>query len=256
MNRAHHGHKPLGVVTRGTTNPNRLRRVDRYCTGPLVSALRDAPLSPVVVDLGYGAWPYTAVEWHDRLRRVRPDVRLVGVEIDPGRVAAASPWASEGRAFLLGGFEVPTPAGWGRPILLRAFNVLRQYDEDAVAAAWARLAAALAPSGRALEGTCDELGRLASWVTLDATGPTTLTLSVKLSAISKPSDVAERLPKALIHRNVPGEPVHDWLAALDRAWTLASPLAPFGVRQRWLDAVARVRADGWPFFVDRCRDSR
>ena len=62
----------------------------------------------------------------------------------------------------------------------------------------------------------------------------------------RPSDVAERLPKALIHRNVPGERVHAWLAALDEAWTRAAVLAPFGARQRWLATCRGVAAGGWP----------
>lgn len=199
-----------------------------------------------MVDLGFGASAVTPVEFHERLRRVRPDVRLVGLEIDPLRVAAASPWATDDRAFLTGGFETPVPAGWGRPVLVRAFNVLRQYDEEAVAPAWARMAARLAPGGVLVEGTCDELGRLASWVVVDAAGPRSLTLSVRLESLERPSDVAVRLPKALIHRNVPGERVHAWLAALDRAWLLSAPVSPFGVRQRWLATVARVRDDAWP----------
>jgi trehalose 6-phosphate synthase len=40
----------------------------------------------------------------------------------------------------------------------------------------------------------------------------------RLADLSRPSDIAERLPKVLIHRNVPGEPVHAYLAALDDAW--------------------------------------
>lgn len=238
--------KPVGTITRGTTNPNRLRRVDRFCAGPLADVLRAAGPSPVVVDLGYGASPVTAVEWHARLLRVRPDVRLVGLEIDPERVAAAAPWASTTRVFARGGFEVPLPDGWGDPVLIRAFNVLRQYAEEEVPAAWARLTGRLAPGGVLVEGTCDEIGRRASWVTLDAAGPRLFTVSVRLASIERPSDVAERLPKALIHRNVPGERVHAWLAALDRAWELSAPLAPHGVRQRWLATVERVRADGWP----------
>ena len=233
-------------MTRGTTHPNRLRRVDRYCAGPLASVLRAPSAPPVVVDLGYGAWPVTTVEWHARLRRVRPDVRVVGLEIDAARVAAAAPWASGEVVFLRGGFEVPVPAGWGDPVLIRAFNVLRQYPEDEVPDAWARLIARLAPGGVLVEGTCDELGHRASWVTLDAAGPGTLTLSARLASLGRPGDVAERLPKALIHRNVPGERIHDWLAALDRAWAVAAPLSAHGVRQRWLATIARVRADGWP----------
>lgn len=237
--------RPVGVVTRGTTNPNRLRRVDRYLGGPLAGVLRLAH-DPVVVDLGYGALPWTTVELHERLRRVCPDTRVVGVEIDPERVAAAAPWASDDRVFLRGGFELPVPHGWGRPVLVRAFNVLRQYPEDEVPGAWRRLTSGLAPGGAVVEGTCDELGRRASWVVLDAGGPVSFTVSVRLASIGRPSEVAERLPKALIHHNVPGAPIHRWLSVLDRAWDVAAPLAAVGVRQRWLAAVAAVRESGWP----------
>ena len=34
--------RPVGTVTRGTTNPNRLRRADRYLTGVLAPVLRGA----------------------------------------------------------------------------------------------------------------------------------------------------------------------------------------------------------------------
>ncbi len=84
--------RPVGTITRGTTNPNRLRRVDRWIAGPLAPRWRSAD-APLVVDLGYGATPVTAVELHDRLRRVRSDVEVVGLEIDPARVAAAQPLA-------------------------------------------------------------------------------------------------------------------------------------------------------------------
>lgn len=237
---------PVGVVTRGTTNPNRLRRVDRYLAGPLAGVLRSAEAHPTVVDLGYGAKAFTAIELHERLLRVRPDVRLLGLEIEPARVAAAQSFVRDDRRFERGGFEVPLPQGWSAPVLIRAFNVLRQYDEAEVAAAWARMGARLGPGGRLVEGTCDELGRLASWVTLSAGGPLTLTVSMKLSALERPSDVAERLPKALIHRNVPGEPVHAFLAALDRAWEVASPLRTLGPRQRFLAAATALQEAGHP----------
>jgi len=200
----------------------------------------------VVVDLGFGASPVTAVEFHDRLRRVRPDLRLAGVEIDPERVDAAAPWASENRVFLRGGFEVPLPPGWTNPVLIRAFNVLRQYDEADVTAAWSSLTSRLAPGGVLVEGTCDEVGRLASWITLDAAGPRLFTVSIRLRDLQRPGEVAERLPKALIHHNVHGHPVHAWLATLDRAWTRAAPFGVHGPRQRWLRTVSAVRDDGWP----------
>ncbi|XTZ16198.1 class I SAM-dependent methyltransferase [Micromonospora echinospora] len=241
--------RPQGVVTRGTTNPNRLRRVDNWIVATCGDRLRTAA-DPLVVDLGYGATPVTAVELRARLAAgVRADVRLVGLEIDPARVVAAAPAADPPRlTFARGGFEL---AGL-RPALARAFNVLRQYDERDVAAAWRTMTAALAPGGLLVEGTCDELGRLGGWVLLDADGPRSLTLAARLSALDTPATLAERLPKALIHRNVPGERVHDLIRALDDGWRAAAAYAPFGPRQRWMRTVAGLREAGWPV-LDRPR---
>ncbi|MDH6463920.1 hypothetical protein M2302_004117 [Micromonospora sp. A200] len=235
--------RPQGVVTRGTTNPNRLRRVDNWIVATCGDRLR-AAADPLVVDLGYGATPVTAVELRARLATgVRADVRVVGLEIDPVRVAAAAPAADPpGLTFARGGFEL---AGL-RPVLVRAFNVLRQYDESEVAAAWRTVTDRLAPGGALVEGTCDELGRLGSWVLVDAAGPRTLTLAARLATLETPAQLAERLPKALIHRNVPGEPVHDLIRALDDAWQAAAGYAPFGPRQRWLRAVSALKQSGWP----------
>lgn len=235
----------MGTITRGTTNPNRLRRVDRWLSGPQARRLRRASEVPVVVDLGYGASPVTALELHDRLRRVRPDVHVVGIEIDPDRVAAARPLERPGLSFRLGGFEVPLDGG-AAPVVVRAFNVLRQYDESQVPQAWRQVQDRLAPDGLLVDGTCDELGRRSAWVAVERSGPVSLTLSWRLRGLQAPSDIAERLPKVLIHRNVPGEPVHDWLAALDRAWARAAHHAAYGVRQRFLATAAAVRDEGWP----------
>ena len=237
--------RPVGTITRGTTNPNRLRRVDRWLAGPQAWRLRRSPGPPVVVDLGYGASPVTAVELHDRLRMVRGDVEVVGIEIEPARVALGQALAREGLSFRLGGFEVPLEAG-RRATVVRAFNVLRQYDESQVAAAWDTVRDRLTDDGLLVDGTCDELGRRSTWVAVDRAGPVSLTLSWRLRALESPSDIAERLPKALIHRNVAGEPVHAYLVAVDRAWAHAAHHASFGVRQRFLATAAALREDGWP----------
>ncbi|WP_129841795.1 class I SAM-dependent methyltransferase [Streptomyces sp. RFCAC02] len=235
---------PEGNATRGTTHPNRLRRMDRWIAAVHGPALRRAAAAPLAVDLGYGAAPWTAVELLGRLRRVRPDARVTGVEIDPERVAAARAYAREGLTFLRGGFELPLPGG-ERPALVRAANVLRQYAEDDVPAAWERLCGRLAPDGLLVEGTCDELGRRHVWVALGPRGPLTVTFAARLAGLGTPSDLAERLPKALIHRNVPGEAVHAFLRDMDRAWAAAAPYAAFGARQRWLRTVRAVAGD-WP----------
>ena len=235
--------RPIGTPTRGTTNPNRLRRSDRWVTGThWVRAALASAADPLVVDLGYGATPVTTVELARRVATVRADVRVLGLEIDPERVAAAAPAADPPRLeFRRGGFEL---AGT-RPVLVRAFNVLRQYEEAEVAAAWTAMRERLAPGGLIVEGTCDELGRRCCWVTLDAAGPRTLTLACLPSDLEQPSDLAERLPKALIHRNVPGERVHALFAALDHCWARAAPFANFGPRARWTEAVALLARE-WP----------
>ena len=243
--------KPVGTITRGTTSPNRLRRADRWLCSVQAPLLR-AAADPLVVDLGYGATPVTALELLARLRRVRPDVEVVGIEIDPARVAAAATTTTApGLSFALGGFEVPHRR---RPLVVRAFNVLRQYDESAVDGAWTTVRGRLAPGGLLIDGTCDELGRRATWVSVGAeAGPVSLTVSLRLAGLQQPSEVAERLPKVLIHRNVPGEPVHAWLTALDDAWAREAAHASYGSRQRFVAAVARLRSDGWPVLDNAAR---
>ncbi len=237
---------PIGQVTRGTTGTNRLRRVDRWIAQ--LPALRRAA-RPVVVDLGYGASATTTLELHQRLARVRPDVEVVGVEIAPERVAAAKPFERPGLSFRLGGFEVPGEPG----IVIRALNVLRQYGEDEVADAWALMVSRLQPGGVLVEGTCNEVGRVASWVDVTATGPASLTVSLHLSSLVAPSIVAERLPKALIHRNVPGERIHAFLLDLDRWWAVHAPLGVYGPSQRWVAVAASMRDAGWPVLGTKTR---
>lgn len=241
---------PVGQLTRGTTGYNRLRRSDRWLVHD--SRVRTALLTaadPLVVDLGYGALPVTTLELATRLRTVRPDIHVVGLEIHPERVQSARAAALPDIEFALGGFEL---AGL-RPVLVRAFNVLRQYDENDVSSAWALMQAHLAPGGLIVDGTCDELGRRCCWVLLDALGPVSLVLACDPFAIEKPSDLAERLPKVLIHHNVPGQPVHALLTAADRAWASAAGHGVFGPRVRWRAMLDLLAFEGFPVDPPRRR---
>lgn len=267
-------HRPEGSATRGTTAPNRLRRVDEWVIATAGEEFRFADQAPLVVDLGFGASPITTIELYERLQKVRGDVEVIGLEIDPERVRRAQeflahrnhPQGYQGLTFARGGFELPVPRP---PILVRAFNVLRQYDEAAAWRAWDRLCAGLAPTGLLIEGTCDENGRRATWVTLGRSEPNAaggvhepradrpglarplfLTLAAHLPTLPCPSELAERLPKVLIHRNVPGEPIYRFFRDFDHAWACAAPYAVFGPRQRWVAAVEHL-SRSWPLVASR-----
>ncbi len=247
--------KPVGATTRGTTAPNRLRRIDRWLASPRIARGLRRAVDPLVVDLGFGASPVTTIELARRLRAVRADVEVIGIEIDAERVADARRLGATlgaGVAFHRGGFELGPLAG-RRPLIVRAANVWRQYPVEDVASGWAEVTGRLAPEGLLVDATCDEIGRLAAWLTLPArTGsggapePESLTISLRLAGLQQPSVVAERLPKTLIHRNAPGERVHGYLQALDDAWRRTAPLSSFGARQRFCESCRLLRADGWP----------
>jgi len=239
----------VGRVTRGTTGTNRLRRIDRWIAE--LPALRRAT-DPLVVDLGYGASATTVLELHDRLSKKRADVETVGIEIDPERVRLASLSQREGVSFRRGGFEVPL-GGDRRATVIRALNVLRQYDESEVAGAWATLVSRLQPGGVLIEGTCNEVGRVCSWVDVTAEGPQSLTISLRLAELEQPSVVAERLPKVLIHRNVAGERIHKLMNDLDRQWAYNAALSSYGPSQRWIATADALRNSGWPVQGGRAR---
>lgn len=221
--------RPVGQVTRGTTGHNRLRRFDRWIAHLAAAALRSVP-EPLVVDVGFGAHPATTVQWR---RSLPPTARVVGVEIDAQRVLAARGVIEA----VHGGFEIPVP---GDPLLIRAANVLRQYPAEEVEPAWQLMAGRLLPEGWLVEGTCDEQGRLASMVSVDAAGtPRWLTISCRLAGLDRPSQIAARLPKTLIHHNVPGTRIHRLLHDMDRGWERAPR---WGARQRWISMAEDLAA--------------
>ncbi len=249
-----------GRITRGKTAPNRLRRVDAFLAAydPSLLTRRDGPFaSALAVDLGYGAEPDTALEMAARLRRVSPDLPLLGVEIDPERVARALPHADARTFFREGGFALPLRQG-ETVRLVRAFNVLRQYDEAEVVPALDGLLAQVLPGGLVVDGTSDPHGRVwtASVLRRDADGGRleAFVLGTNFNGGLDPDAFQTRLPKSFIHRMVPGDPAHtfieDWKAAArdTRAAAVWGPRAWFTAAAGALTARGYdiARPDVWP----------
>lgn len=213
--------RPLGQVTRGKTAPNRLRKTDTFLAVAYPELVRRMP--GLYVDLGYGAFPITSVETLQRLGRLNPHLRVLGVEIDPDRVAAAEPYTQAGLEFRLGGFNLPLRPGEAVSII-RAFNVLRQYPEADVAQALAALAAPLTPGGLLLEGTSDPLGRLLTFNLYQkpAAGQPleriALVLAPTLHAGFLPRQFQPVLPKNFIHHAEPGGAIDRFFGAWHAAW--------------------------------------
>jgi hypothetical protein len=238
-----------GKTTRGKTARNRLRRVDTFLAlyDPGLIRRSDGEYQDAIfLDLGYGAEPLTTLESAARLRRLNPTLPVVGVEIDPERVATAQRYADEMTHFRQGGFNLPLEAG-ERVRIIRAFNVLREYEESAVEAAHATLGDFLLPGGLLIEGTSDPLGRLwvANLIRKAGVGDSVvegLLFSTNFRWGFNPEQFQPVLPKNYIHRMVPGEPIHGFLTAWKRCYLAALPLRVWGPRQLFV-AAARELAD-------------
>jgi SAM-dependent methyltransferase len=240
--------RPLGQVTRGKTAPNRLRKVDVFAllySAGLLKQLVPESRRAFFVDLGYGAEAYTTLESAARFRALNPGLDVLGVEIDPDRVAAAQPFAGAQTFFRLGGFNLPLEEGESVR-LMRAFNVLRQYEEREVAAAHAEMGRHLIPGGLVLEGTSDPFGRV--WVSnllrksldgeLFLEG---LVFGTNFRWGFEPAIFQPVLPKNYIHRILPGEKIYEFMEAWKAAAARAIAFKSFGLRQ-WFAASAKELA--------------
>src|SRR5271157_3204522 len=154
--------KPEGQPTRGKTASNRLRRVENFILlyePSLLSRTDGSFADSLFVDLGYGFDARTTLESAARFRRLNPSLKILGVEIDKERVDAALPYSDNKTFFRLGGFNLPLKEG-ETVRLIRAFNVLRQYEEKDFIPAYERLAQYVLPGGLMIEGTFDPFGRI------------------------------------------------------------------------------------------------
>ena len=252
--------KPEGQATRGKTASNRLRRVDNFLLlyEPSLltrtdSLFRDA----MFVDLGYGFDARTTLESAARFRRVNPHLKILGVEIDKERVEAALPFADDKTFFRLGGFNLPLKDG-EHVRLIRAFNVLRQYEEKDFAPAYERLAQYVLPGGLMIEGTSNPFGSI--WAAnlarkvldsdsflSDRHGQAAglqggwqfeaVVFSTNFRSGFGVEEFQTILPKNFIHHVIPGEEIYDFFEAWEKSAKETATFKTYGARQ-WFSATA------------------
>ncbi|HMB25575.1 MAG TPA: hypothetical protein VKP08_22195 [Anaerolineales bacterium] len=264
MPHPHVSKKPEGQPTRGKTADNRLRRVDNFIPlyeSSLLTRTDGLFARSLFVDLGYGFDARTTLESTTRFRRVNPDLPILGVEIEKDRVEAALPYADEKTFFRLGGFNLPMKEG-EHVRLIRAFNVLRQYDEKDFAPAYERLAQYVLPGGLMIEGTSNPFGSVwcanvarkvmesASLLAAKTTdrGPWTmeaLVFSTNFRLGFEITDFQAVLPKNYIHHVVPGEPIYEFFEAWKASAAETAAMKTYGLRQWFVHAAEALRRKGY-----------
>ena len=262
--------RPEGIPTRGKTASNRLRRVDNFILlyeQSLLTRTDGLFADSIFVDLGYGFDARTTLESAARFRRVNPNLKILGVEIDKERVENALPFADNKTFFRQGGFNLPLKEG-ETVRLIRAFNVLRQYEEKDFAPAYERLAQYVLPDGLMIEGTSNPFGSIwcanlarkmipADGLASKNARPRIRELEIgdwKLEALVFSTnfrlgfDVEEFqtiLPKNYIHHVVQGEPIYDFFEAWKQSAAETAAMKIYGDKQWFIAAGERLAERGY-----------
>jgi hypothetical protein len=244
--------KPEGLLTRGKTASNRLRRVDNFILlyePSLLTRTDNLFADSLFVDLGYGFDPRTTLESASRFRKLNPNLKILGVEIDKERVEAAQPFTDDKTFFRLGGFNLPLQAN-EHVRLIRAFNVLRQYEEKDFMPAYGRLVEYVLPEGLMIEGTSNPFGSIwcANLVRKEKDKYwkfEALVFSTNFRLGFEAEEFQTILPKNLIHRVNKGEPVYDFFQAWKHSSAETSSAKTFGLKQWFMAAAEKLAQKGY-----------
>lgn len=243
--------RPIGQPTRGKTALNRLRQVDVYVALAYPDVLSSG--TPLVIDLGYGAQAWTTLEMRDRWLPLNSGLRVLGVEIDAERVAAALPYADPpGIDFKQGGFNVIDVLGEEHARLIRAYNVLRQYDEAEAAAGLDAMAAGLEPGGLLIEGTSTPTGRMVVFDVYQKVAAALqhreIVFGTNFRDVPDPARFQTILPKRLIHHMLDEEP-GQFFTCWQQAFVVARGRGQTHRRRVW-SAAAHLLAERYGYPVD------
>jgi hypothetical protein len=248
----------LDRKTRGRTSHGRLHALDVYLLHQeheLLARSEGAWVRAVFVDLGFGEHPWTTLESARAFRELHPGLAVVGVELDPERVASAQAHAEALTDFRQGGFELPLRPG-ETVRLIRAMNLLRGYRPEEVPGIHQKLGGALLEGGLLVEGSTDTTGavlvthllrRVPVGLSREA-----LLFHTDFSRGFAPVLFRDWMPRDFRRRVKPGEPIHaffaDWTAAWQEAREAGQVDPPAAFRHSVLRLASRVEGvvtDAW-----------
>lgn len=249
---------PLDRKTRGRTSHGRLSALDAYlCRYERALLARDEGpwRGAAVVDLGFGEHPWTTLESARAFREINPNLRVLGVELDPSRVEVAAAHVDPLTEFRQGGFELPLRPGEAVR-LIRAMNLLRGYPAESIPEIHRTLGDALLEGGLLVEGSTDTPGAVLT-AHLLRRGPAgiereALLFHTDFTRGFAPLLFRDWLPRDLRRRVRPGEPIHDFFAAWTAAWqgarasSRAAPPEAFRLSGlAFAERLAGVSTDAW-----------
>ncbi|CAF0925137.1 unnamed protein product [Adineta steineri] len=238
----------VGTETRGKTAPNRLRRVDNFVTMYCCDLIMSD--EHLYVDLDYGHRPVTTLESAKRFRRYNSLLSILGIEIDNKRVREAQQYTDHRTFFRQGGFNLPLQTnlttGHRETVnLIRAFNVLRQYDlESDCRDAHILMCNYLNVNGILIEGTSDPFGRI--WIANIIRKQIDYSLSIEALVFSTNFrdgfDIGlfqQILPKNFIHRMTGSNEMiynffEDWKISYEEIGKSMKAVYGIGIRQQFI----------------------
>ncbi|MDD9942037.1 MAG: class I SAM-dependent methyltransferase [Myxococcales bacterium] len=237
---------------RGRTRSGRLVALDAYVTTCLGGLLRGTdpvldPASPLL-DVGIGERPDTTLELARACRRVSCGLRIIGVDADQRRVAAAQSNHPQEQFACCDALAEGTREVLGRPgaRLVRAMNVLRGLSPLQARAGLRRLGDLLMPGGVLLEGTCDRTGSslCAHVMNKQASGElkrSALLFSTDFSRGCGPWMFRDELPSDLRRSCYRGHPLHSLLAEWHQSFLRHRGITD--IRARFAASVAGLADD-------------
>ncbi|MBN2443139.1 MAG: hypothetical protein JXJ04_17395 [Spirochaetales bacterium] len=206
------------------------------------------------VDLGFGKFPATTLQTAEYLRRINPELLVLGVEIDKTLVLEAEKYSDDLTQFRYGGFNLPLKHLKNIPIenvrIIRAFNVLRQYNEDEVYDAFMTLGHYLLPGGLIIEGTSDPYGRVWAANILrknksDHLIKEALVFSTNFKGGFEPRHFQPILPKNYIHHMVPGEEIYTFIEDWKKEYKKNLSTGKTTAKQLFIDTARNLKEQGY-----------